>query len=291
MKAPRFDYVRVRSVDEAIAQLRQHGDGARLLAGGQTLLATLNLRLSEPGLLVDITGIAQLRGIEKRGGQLWIGALATHADIESSPLVAEHAPLLAAAAPHIAHRAIRNVGTWGGSLAYADPAAEWPACLVALEGTVLLQGPRGRRSVPARSFFRSILTTAMQADEVLLGTEVPVAGAGDWFGFDELARRRGDYAAAGLAVAAQFDGTVARRVHLGFLAVGPTALRAPRTEALLAGRELTAATIEIALASLKSELDPLADLYHAAETKRHLAVVLARRLLTAAHASRVALAA
>jgi aerobic carbon-monoxide dehydrogenase medium subunit len=291
MKAPRFDYVRVRSVEEAIAQLQQHGDGARLLAGGQTLLATLNLRLSEPRMLVDIGGIPQLRGIERRGEQLWIGALTTHAELESSPLVAEHAPLLAAAAPHIAHRAIRNVGTWGGSLAYADPAAEWPACLVTLEGTVVLQGPRGRRSVAARDFFRSILTTTLEPDELLLGTEVPVAGAGDWFGFDELARRRGDYAAAGLAVAARFDGTVARRVRLGFLSVGPTALRVPRTEALLSGKELTAGNIEIALATLKSELDPLPDLYHAVETKRHLAAVLARRLLTAAHASRVALAA
>jgi aerobic carbon-monoxide dehydrogenase medium subunit len=291
MKAPRFDYVRVRSVEEAIAQLQQHGDGARLLAGGQTLLATLNLRLSEPGMLVDIGGIPQLRGIERRGDQLWIGALTTHAELESSPLVAEHAPLLAAAAPHIAHRAIRNVGTWGGSLAYADPAAEWPACLVTLEGTVVLQGPRGRRSVAARDFFRSILTTALEPDELLLGTEVPVAGVGDWFGFDELARRRGDYAAAGLAVAARFDGTVARRVRLGFLSVGPTALRVPRTEALLSGKELTAGNIEIALSTLKSELDPLPDLYHAVETKRHLAAVLARRLLTAAHASRVALAA
>lgn len=291
MKAPPFEYVRARTVEEAIALLAQHGEGARVLAGGQTLLASLNLRLSEPALLVDITGIAPLRGIERRGDRLWIGATTTHAELESAALVAEHAPLLAAAAPHIAHRAIRNVGTWGGSLAYADPAAEWPACLLALEGTVLLQGPRGQRSVPAREFFRSILTTAMEPGELLLGTEVPVATTSEWFGFDELARRRGDYAAAGLAVAAHFDGTVARHVRLGFLAVGPTALRAPRTEALLAGKELNAATIEIALASLKSELDPMADLYHAADTKRHLAAVLARRLLTAAHASRAALAA
>jgi carbon-monoxide dehydrogenase medium subunit len=291
MKAPPFEYVRARTVEEAIALLAQHGEGARVLAGGQTLLASLNLRLSEPALLVDITGIAPLRGIERRGDRLWIGATTTHAELESAALVAEHAPLLAAAAPHIAHRAIRNVGTWGGSLAYADPAAEWPACLLALEGTVLLQGPRGQRSVPAREFFRSILTTAMEPGELLLGTEVPVATTSEWFGFDELARRRGDYAAAGLAVAAHFDGTVARHVRLGFLALGPTALRAPRTEALLAGKELNAATIEIALASLKSELDPMADLYHAADTKRHLAAVLARRLLTAAHASRAALAA
>lgn len=289
MKAPQFDYVRARDVAEAIALLAQHGDGARILAGGQTLLATLNLRLSEPSLLVDITGIAALRGIERRGDRLWIGALATHAQIESSALIAEHAPLLAAAAPHIAHRAVRNAGTWGGSLAYADPAAEWPACLVALDGTVLLQGPVGQRTVPATSFFRSILTTAMEPGELLLGAEVPIATTADWFGFDELARRRGDYAAAGVAVAARFDGAVARQVRLGLLAVGPTALRAPRTEALLAGKELTESTIAIALASLKAELDPLGDLHHSPDTKRHLAAVLARRLLTAAHASRLAL--
>src|SRR5205085_5063799 len=217
MKAPPFDYVRARTADEAIALLAQHGEAARVLAGGQTLLASLNLRLSEPALLVDITGISALRGIERRGDRLWIGALVTHAEIESSVLVAEHAPLLAAAAPHIAHRAIRNAGTWGGSLAYADPAAEWPACLLALDGSVTLQGPRGRRSVPARSFFRAILTTAMEPDEILLGADVPVAGASDWFGFDELARRRGDYAAAGVAVAAQFDGVIARHVNLGLL--------------------------------------------------------------------------
>jgi carbon-monoxide dehydrogenase medium subunit len=290
MKAPPFDYVRARSVEEAIALLAQHGENARVLAGGQTLLATLNLRLSEPALLIDITGLQALRGIELRDGRLWIGALATHAEIESSSLVAEHAPLLAAVAPHIAHRAIRNAGTWGGSLAYADPAAEWPACLLALEGTVWLQGPRGRRSVPAGSFFRSILSTAMEGDELLLGADLSVATPADWFGFDELARRRGDYAAAGVAVAARFDGAVARQVRLGLLALGPTPLRAPRTEALLAGKELTDATIAIAVASLKAELDPLADLHHAADTKRHLAGVLASRLLAAAHASRLALA-
>jgi len=291
MKAPAFDYVRVASVEDAIALLARHGDDARILAGGQTLLATLNMRLSEPALVVDITGIAPLRAIERRGDRLWIGALATHSDIEGSPLVAECAPLLAAAAPHIAHRAIRNAGTWGGSLAYADPAAEWPACLLALEGVVTVQGPQGQRRVPAREFFQDLYTTALAPDELLLGADVPVATAADWFGFDELARRRGDYAAAGVAIAARFDRRIAQTVRLCFLGVGATPLRAPRTEALLAGKELTGGTIAIALASLKAELDPLPDLHHEGATKRHLATVLALRLLTAADASRGALSA
>ena len=291
MKAPAFDYRRAASVEEAIALLAQYGDDARVLAGGQTLLATLNMRLSEPALLIDITGLGALRGIERRGDRLWIGALVTHSDIEASSLVSELAPLLCAAAPHIAHRAVRNAGTWGGSLAYADPAAEWPACLLALEGVVTVQGAHGQRRIAAREFFRDLYTTAMAPDELLVGADLPAATVADWFGFDELARRRGDYAAAGVAVAARFDRRVAQYVRLSFLGVGGTPLRAPRTEALLAGKELTSATIEIALASLKAELDPLPDLHHEGATKLHLATVLARRLLVAAAASRDALSA
>lgn len=291
MKAPDFDYVKVRSVDEALGLLAQHGDEARVLAGGQTLLATLNMRLSEPALLVDIGGLAALRVIERRGDRLHIGALATHSDIEASPLVAELAPLLCAAAPHIGHRAIRNAGTWGGSLAYADPAAEWPCCLLALDGVITVRGAAGERRVAAADFFRDLYTTDLRPDELLLGADVPLATAADWFGFDELARRHGDYAVAGLAVAARFQGELAQQVRLAFLGMGATPLRARRTEALLAGKALTSATIEIALASLKAELEPMADLHNDAATKRHLASVLARRLLTAAQASRSALAA
>ena len=140
MKAPAFDYVKPRNLSEVFDLLAQHGDDARILAGGQTLMATLNMRLSDPKILIDITGLPDLNRIDVRGGVLHIGALVTHTAIESSPLVAEQAPLLAAAAPHIAHRAIRNSGTWGGSIAYGDPAAEWPCCLLALDGAVVVQG-------------------------------------------------------------------------------------------------------------------------------------------------------
>ena len=289
MKSPPFDYVKARSIEQVHALLQEHGDDARILAGGQTLLATLNMRLSEPTVLIDITGLAGLRGITLQGNWLHIGALATHTEIETSALVAEHAPLLAAAAPHIAHRAIRNCGTWGGSIAYGDPAAEWPCCLVALEGVILVQGPEGGRQIAATDFFHDLYTTALQPHEIVTGARVPVASAAQWFGFSELARRHGDYAVAGLALAAHFDGLVAQRVRLGFLGIGAIPLRAGQTEALLAGKVLDQGTIEIAVASLKSELEPLPDLTHESQTKRHLAAVLMRRLLTAAHASRSAM--
>ena len=289
MKAPAFDYVKPSALPEVFELLRQHGDDARILAGGQTLLATLNMRLSEPRLLIDITGLPGLSDIAVRDGRLHVGALVTHTAIEASPLVAEQAPLLAMAVPHIAHRAIRNAGTWGGSIAYGDPAAEWPCCLCALDGMVHLQGAQGTRQVSATDFFQDLYTTALKPGEIVVGADVPLAGAADWVGFDELARRHGDYAVAGLAVSARFQGTVAQRVNLSFLGIGVIPVRARRTEAVLAGKALDAATIEIAVASLRAELEPLPDLTHTPQTKRHLATVLARRLLQAANASRSAI--
>lgn len=291
MKSAAFDYVKPAAMAELFELLQTHGDDARILAGGQTLLATLNMRLSEPQLVIDITGLNELRGIRQEGDRLYIGALTTHTEIENSALVSQHAPMLTMAAPHIAHRAIRNSGTWGGSIAYGDPAAEWPCCLCAMDGQVHLQSPSGRRKISATDFFVDLYTTALEPDEVVVGADVPMAGQADWFAFDELARRHGDYAVAGLAVAASFTGTVAQRVNLAFLGIGAIPWRARRTEALLVGKTLDSATVEIAVASLKAELDPLPDLTHSPETKRHLATVLARRLLSAAHASRSAIAA
>jgi carbon-monoxide dehydrogenase medium subunit len=291
VKSAAFDYVKPAAMAELFDLLQTHGDDARILAGGQTLLATLNMRLSEPKWVIDITGLNELRGIRQEGDRLYIGALTTHTEIENSALVSQHAPMLTMAAPHIAHRAIRNSGTWGGSIAYGDPAAEWPCCLCAMDGQIHLQGPNGRRKISATDFFIDLYTTALSPDEVVVGADVPLASQADWFAFDELARRHGDYAVAGLAVAASFQGRVAQRVSLAFLGIGAIPWRARRTEALLVGKTLDSATVEIAVASLKAELDPLPDLTHSPETKRHLATVLARRLLSAAHASRSAIAA
>lgn len=284
MKAAAFDYVKPRSLDQVLSLLQEHGDDARLLAGGQTLMATLNMRLSEPRLVIDITGIEALRGIRVQGNVLRIGALATHTEIEHSPLVAQHAPLLKAAAPHIAHRAIRNSGTWGGSIAYADPAAEWPTCLLALGGTVIAQGPNGERRIAADDFFQGLYATALEPDEVLVASEIPLAGADHWFAFQELARRHGDYAIVGMAATASRQGGVLRNVRVVLLGVDATPLRAAAAEAVLEGQAPDAARVAQAVQALRDSIDPLPDLTNSPETKRHLAGVLLQRLFTGATA-------
>ena len=281
MKAPAFDYAKPASLAAVFALMAEHGDEARLLAGGQTLMATLNMRLSEPALLIDINAVADLKGITVQGGMLRIGALATHTEIEASALVAEHAPLLAMAAPHIAHRAIRNLGTFGGSIAYADPSAEWPACLMALDGTVVVRSAVAERRIAAKDFFLDLYTTALRLDELIVACEVPVKQAADAFAFDELARRHGDYAIVGLAVAAERVQGGLTRLRLAYLGMGTTPLRARHTEGRFTHQVLTAARLDEAVTSLQAELNPLADLTNSAATKRHLAGVLARRLLAA----------
>ena len=288
MKSPAFDYVRADSIEHVHALLAQHGDDARLLAGGQTLLATLNMRLSQPTLLVDIAGLAGLAGIgvvgSPLGNTLRIGALTRHVDIEDSALVAQHAPLLAQAAPHIAHRAIRNRGTFGGALAYADPAAEWPACVLALGGTLVLASARGERRVAAQDYFLGLFATARHDDELLVACELPcvaAAGSDERQHFDELARRHGDYAVAGLAACARPVAGTLLDVRLAFLSLGDRPLRAPHAEAVLQAGPLTPARIDQADAALRAELDPFADLTHSAATKKQLAATLMRRAVQA----------
>ena len=279
MKAPAFDYVRAQSLPQVFALLRQHGDAARVLAGGQTLVATLNMRLSEPALLIDIGALAPLQGIAVAGDVLRLGALVTHAQIEASPRVARHAPLLAQAAPHIAHPAIRSRGTLGGSLAYADPAAEWPACALALQAVMVLQGPEGERRVAAADFFRGLYTTALRPDELLVASEWPLLQPGERQHFDELARRHGDYAITGLAARAVVQGGALQAVRLAFLGLGDRPLRAPQTEALLQGAVADATLAQRVADSLQRELHPEPDLTHGSDTKRHLATVLVQRAL------------
>ena len=283
MKAPDFDYSKPRTLDDVFALLAEYGDEARLLAGGQTLMATLNMRLSEPAILIDITGIDALRGISVQDGALRVSALATHTQIENSALVAQHAPLLATAAPHIAHRAIRNLGTFGGSIAYADPAAEWPTCALALDATVICCGAEGTRRIAAADFFLDLYTTALRPGELVIACDIPLAQAGSRFYFDELARRHGDYAIAGLAVATRVEQGLMQQTRLAFLGIGATPVRARRTEALLDGRAAEAALIDEAAVLLAEELNgalnPVADLTNSSATKRHLATVLLRRAL------------
>ena len=203
MKPAAFAYAKARSLEDAVARLAAHPGEAKLLAGGQSLIATLNMRLSSPSLLVDINGVAGLDGIRVRDGMVEIGALTRHVALERSAEIAKHAPLIALAMPHIAHPAIRNRGTIGGSLAYADPAAELPACLVALDGEVDIAGPGGKRTVKAGKFFQGLFETALGPHDVLSAVRFPVATADTRVGFAELARRHGDYAIVGLAAVAQ----------------------------------------------------------------------------------------
>lgn len=285
MKSPAFDYIKPRSLGQVFDLLAEYGDEARLLAGGQTLLATLNMRLSEPALLIDINQIESLKGIRLVDGALRIGALARHSEIEASALVAQHAPLMSVAAPHIAHRAIRNLGTLGGSLAYADPAAEWPACALALDATIVARSIEGERRIPASEFFLDLYTTSLRPGEIIVACDIPLRAPGGVQGFDELARRHGDYAIVGLAFAAQRSGAALSQVRLAFLGLGSTPLRANATERFLEGKAVDAALLEAAASTLSRELrgalEPQADLTNSASTKRHLASVLLRRVVQA----------
>ncbi len=277
MKAAAFDYVKPKALHEALSLLEEAGEDARLIAGGQTLLATLNMRLSEPSVLIDITDIAELKGISVVGNSLRIGALVTHTEIEDSELVAKHAPLLKAAAPHIAHRAIRNLGTWGGSLAYGDPAAEWPACSLTLRATMIIQGPAGERRISAKDFFIDLYTTSLEPDEILVATEIPLASKQEVFYFHELARRHGDYAVAGLAAVAQKQGDVLTNCAFTFFSVGATPVMATAAQDLVDGKKLNDELIAQAVAAARNEIEAIADITNSAEAKQHLIGVLLER--------------
>ena len=277
MKAAAFDYVKPKALSDALSLLEQGGDDARLIAGGQTLLATLNMRLSEPSILIDITDVAELKGISVVGDKLRIGALVTHTEIEDSDLVAKHAPLLKAAAPHIAHRAIRNLGTWGGSLAYGDPAAEWPACSLTLQATMVIHGPSGERKISAKDFFIDLYTTSLEPDEILVATEIPLATANQVFYFHELARRHGDYAVAGLAAVAEKQGSVLNNCVFTFFSVSSTPVMAVAAQDVVNGQVINDQVIAKAVEAAREEIDAIADITNSAEAKTHLIGVLLER--------------
>lgn len=279
MKAPPFAYARPGTLGEALDLLEKHGEKAKLLAGGQSLIATLNMRLSAPELLIDISRLTELSGIQVRNGIATIGALTTHAHIERSAEIRRHLPLLAQAAPHIAHPAIRNVGTVGGSLALADPAAEWPACCIALDAQITIAGKRGTRKVAAREFFKGLYATALRPGEVLTAIEIPVFDPDTRSAFVELAQRRGDYAIVGLAAVAKSARGALSDVRLAFLGVGATPVLARKAMAAMEGRR--AGDAAAATKALEQDLDPAADLYSSPATKMQLARVLTGRALAA----------
>jgi aerobic carbon-monoxide dehydrogenase medium subunit len=271
VKPAPFAYTKAKTLKEAVALLAKHKDDARLLAGGQSLIATLNMRLSAPDLLIDINGIKNLNGIAKKGKHVEIGALARHAQVEHSDVIAKHAPLIALAMPHIGHPAIRNRGTFGGSIAFADPAAELPACLLALGGEIDIAGPRGKRKVKADAFFKGLFETALRPQEMITAVRVPAADKTMRVGFAELARRHGDYAIVGLAASARAGSKGLNDVRLAYFGVGDTPVRPKKAEAAIANGDIDAAVKAL-------DLDPHDDVQATAKTKKHLAGVLLRRV-------------
>ncbi|HZU18328.1 MAG TPA: xanthine dehydrogenase family protein subunit M [Candidatus Dormibacteraeota bacterium] len=264
-----FEYARPRTVEEAVSLLVRHGEEAKLLAGGHSLLPLMKLRVATPSVLVDIGRLVDLRYVRDAGDHIAIGALARHHDLETSPLLEREAPLVRYAAGFVGDPQVRHRGTIGGSLAHADPAADLPAVIVALEATMVVYGPRGERLIPARDFFRSAFEPALAPDEVLVEVRVPRAGGRRW-AFQKFNRRSIDWAIVGVAVVEADGGAKVALVNMG-----PTPLRAVETEAALRGGAGPAEAA--ALADRGTE--PPSDLNASAEYRRHLARVLVRRAL------------
>ncbi|MFL6237290.1 MAG: FAD binding domain-containing protein [Thermoanaerobaculia bacterium] len=282
MKPAPFEYEAPASLDAALELLARHGGDAKVLAGGQSLIPVMNFRLAEPALLVDINRLAELDFIRRDAdGTLRIGGLTRQRRLERDPLVAEAAPLLHEAVPFIAHPQIRNRGTFGGSLAHADPAAELPALAVALGARLRLRRTGGDRWVDAADFFAGLFTTALEPEEILAEAAIPPAPPRTGWAFLEIARRHGDYAQAGLAARVTLDDSGrCREARLVYLSAGDAPVQAREAARLLAGEELSDAAIEAAAEKAsRDEIHPAGDVHSTPEFKRHLARVLTRRAL------------
>jgi len=282
MKPPIFDYVAATSIDMAVAALAAAGGDAKVLAGGQSLVPMLNFRLLRPSVLVDINRIAGLAYIEEDKVAIRIGALTRHLQIETSPLIAKYFPVVSAAMTHVAHLAIRNRGTIGGSLSHADPAAELPMLASLLDAEFKVVSASGQRSVAARDFFLDALTVDLRADELLTEIVLPKLPPHTGFGFEEVARRHGDFALTAVATTLTVDGDVINQARIALGGVGPTALRASEAEKLLIGHALDDGLTERAVTAVRSAIAPETDLHASADYRRHLAGVLTGRALATA---------
>jgi CO/xanthine dehydrogenase FAD-binding subunit len=283
MKPAPFEYVRAASLADALETLHQRGDDAKVLAGGQSLVPLMNFRLARPAVLVDLNGLADLAFIRPEPGALAVGAMTRQRAIEKSAVVRERAPLLAEATPWIGHLPIRTRGTLGGSLVHADPAAEYPVVMAALDAEFTLARKGGTRRVGAADFFETYLSTTIAPDEILTEIRVPDLPPGAAVAFLEISRRHGDFAIVAAAVAVDLDraGRIAHaRIALG--GVGPKPVRGRAAERMLAGQRPTAALVAEAAASVRAETDPPEDIHASTEYRREMSSVFTRRALTAA---------
>ncbi len=278
----KFEYVRPGSVDEATRALADGGDDAKVIAGGQSLLPLLRLRLAYPELLVDIGGLDELRGVRDVGDSLLIGAATTHYQVVHDPLVAEHCGLLAQATSMVADPAVRHRGTLGGALAHADPAGDLPAVALALEATLIARGPGGEREIAARDFFVDYLTSALEPAEILTGIRVPKLGPGWGFRYEKFHRTAQSWATVGVAaLARRSNGTVAE-ARIGLTNMGPVPVRATAAERAAVGAQASRDALRAAAASADEGTEPPADLHGAPDYRRHLARVLTGRALATA---------
>lgn len=278
MKPAPFDYLRASTVDEAVAALAASDGEAKVLAGGQSLVPMLNFRVVDAPLFVDINGIDGLDGIaETADGGLRIGALTRHYALETSGLVKDRFPVIHEAMKHVAHLAIRNRGTIGGSLSHADPAAELPAMAVLLDAKIVTASTSGGREIAAADFFIAPLTTALEPDEIVVAVDLPGLPAGSGWGFEEFAQRRGDFAVAGVAAIVAMDGTAVTEARIALMGLHETPVRARAAEAAL-----MADGIDAAASAARQDAEPMDDLHGSADYRRHLTEVLTRRAVTAA---------
>jgi aerobic carbon-monoxide dehydrogenase medium subunit len=277
MKLPQFEYEAPATLSEALDLLAEHEDDSSVLAGGQSLIPLLALRLAYPAVLIDINGINELSGVSAANGSVTIGAMTREYMAEASATVADAVPLLAVALPLIGHEAIRNRGTIGGSLAHADPAAELPAVARALDAELVVRGPSGERVVPAAEWFEGYLTTARQPDELLTEVRWPAAGPGTGVSFLEVARRHGDFAMVGLATSVTLSDGAITDARLAFAGVSDVPARAAGAEELLVGQRPSAELFDEAARRAVGDIDPPSDLHGSAEYRKKVAAALVRR--------------
>jgi aerobic carbon-monoxide dehydrogenase medium subunit len=277
----KFDYFRAASLDEAVHVLANAGDDAKVIAGGQSLLPLLRLRLANPELLVDIGGLDELRGIRDEGDSLLIGARTTHYQLVADPLIAEHCGLIGQAAGTVADPAVRHRGTIGGSLAHGDPAGDLPAVALALEATLIARGPAGDREITAADFFVDYLTTALQPAEILTGIRVPKLG-GWGYHYEKFHRTAQAWAVVGVAALARRSNGQVAEARIGLTNMGPVPVRATAAEAAATGAQASRDALRSAATHADEGTEPPADLHGAPDYRRHLAQVLTGRALAAA---------
>ena len=282
MKPPEFRYVAARSIDEAVAELAKGNGDAKVLAGGQSLAPMLNFRLVHPAVLVDINRIPGLDKVDAAKGSLKIGALVRHREIETSSVVRERQPILATAAKQVGHLAIRNRGTFGGSIAHNDPAAEFPMIAALLDAKITVKGASGERTIDAKDFFVGYLATALKDGEIVTSVEVPDMPAGSGWGFEELSRRPGDFAIAAVSAIVTLKDGKCSAARISMSGVGPKPMRSPGAEKILAGQKIDDEVLKKAAAAARDDSDPTNDVHGSADFRRHLVEVLTERVVRAA---------